>query len=263
MLATPPSERLVAGYPAPIVLRSSIPTPPMDPSDDAAGSGTAAMLALIEKTMVVHKRLVRAGDVIYRLGESFDNLYVLNAGLCKLTNLSHDGREQVVALKFRGDWLGLDGLATQRYGSDAVAMDVGEAWTIRYDALMAESTRTPALLVSLHQAMSRAIAGDRNSLMAVCTLPADARVADFLRFWTESLEQRGMRSDQITLRMTRAEIGNYLGLTLETVSRALSKLAREQVISFAGKGRRDVHIAGGGALSAFVQRSLASSSTLH
>ena len=64
--------------------------------------------------------------------------------------------------------------------------------------------------------------------MSVCTLPADARVADFLRYWAESLAKRGLRTDQITLRMTRAEIGNYLGMTLETVSRALSKLAREQ-----------------------------------
>ena len=74
--------------------------------------------------------------------------------------------------------------------------------------------------------MSREIARDRDSLMSVCTLPADARVADFLRYWAESLAKRGLRTDQITLRMTRAEIGNYLGMTLETVSRALSRLAR-------------------------------------
>ena len=83
----------------------------------------------------------------------------------------------------------------------------------------------------LHEAMSREIARDRDSLMSVCTLPADARVADFLRYWAESLAQRGLRTDQITLRMTRAEIGNYLGMTLETVSRALSRLARDQVIA--------------------------------
>ena len=78
--------------------------------------------------------------------------------------------------------------------------------------------------------------------MSVCTLPADARVADFLRYWADSLARSGLRTDQITLRMTRAEIGNYLGMTLETVSRALSQLARDKVIGFAEKGRRDVHI---------------------
>ena len=105
--------------------------------------------------------------------------------------------------------------------------------------------------------MSREIARDRDSLMSVCTLPADARVADFLRYWADSLAKRGMRTDQITLRMTRAEIGNYLGMTLETVSRALSKLARDKLIHFAEKGRRDIRIPDVDALIEFVQRCLA------
>ena len=84
--------------------------------------------------------------------------------------------------------------------------------------------------------MSREIARDRDSMLSLCTLPADARVADFLRYWADSLAERGLRTDQITLRMTRAEIGNYLGMTLETVSRALSQLARDSVIRFSREG---------------------------
>ena len=136
-------------------------------------------------------------------------------------------------------------------------MDTGEVWVVRYDAVLAACASHPALLAALHKAMSREISRDRDSLMSVCTLPADARVADFLRYWAESLARRGLRTDQITLRMTRDEIGNYLGMTLETVSRALSKLAREKVIAFAEKGRRDVHIPDVHALSTFVQRCLA------
>ncbi len=104
--------------------------------------------------------------------------------------------------------------------------------------------------------MSQAITRDHESLMSVCTLPADARVANFLHSWAESLGVRGQRTDQITLRMTRAEIGNHLGLTLESVSRALSRLAREHVIAFAEKGRRDVSIPDLRALAAFVQRTV-------
>ena len=132
-------------------------------------------------------------------------------------------------------------------------MDTGEVWVVRYDALLTAALKEPQLLSMLHGAMSRQIGRDRDSLMSVCTLPADARVADFLRYWAESLAKRGMRTDQITLRMTRAEIGNYLGMTLETVSRALSKLARCGVIEFAEKGRRDVRIPDVLALSSFVQ----------
>ena len=123
--------------------------------------------------------------------------------------------------------------------------------------LLAACRDCPALLTVLHEAMSRQIGRDRESRMSLCTLPADARVAEFLRRWADSLARSGLRTDQITLRMTRAEIGNYLGMTLETVSRALSRLARDKVIGFASKGRRDVQIPNVDALSAFVQRCLA------
>jgi len=222
-----------------------------------AGRRTAERLRLLAEQLQPQRRMVHTGDVIYQAGERFGNLYILNSGFFKIVNLSADGREQVVGLKFRGDWLGFDGIAGGRYSCDAVAMDTGEIWVVSYEALLAACASHPILLQVLHAAMSREIAHDRDSLMSVCTLPADARVADFLRYWAETLAERGMRTDEITLRMTRAEIGNYLGMTLETVSRALSKLARDNVIAFAGKGRRDVHIADAATLSAFVQRCLA------
>jgi CRP/FNR family transcriptional regulator len=106
----------------------------------------------------------------------------------------------------------------------------------------------------LHAAMSREIGRDRDSMLSLCTLPADARVADFLLYWADALAERGLRTDQITLRLTRAEIGNYLGMTLESVSRALSKLARASVIRFSENCRRHIEIPELGALTAFIQR---------
>lgn len=219
----------------------------------------AETLRLLSERLAPQRRIVHAGDTVYQAGDRFGTLYILNSGFFKLVNLSADGREQVVGLKFRGDWLGFDGIADGHYTCDAIAMDTGEVWVIGYEALLAACVREPALLPRLHEAMSREIAGERDSLMSVCTLPADARVADFLRYWAESLGQRGLRTDQITLRLTRAEIGNYLGMTLETVSRAMSKLAREDVISFVEKGRRDVRIPDVAKLAAFVQRCIAPS----
>ncbi|HEY2925372.1 Crp/Fnr family transcriptional regulator [Piscinibacter sp.] len=222
-----------------------------------ASQRIADTLKLVQDRLAPQRRVVRAGESIYQAGERFSNLYILNSGFFKIVNLSPDGREQVVGLKFRGDWLGFDGIANGCYACDAIAMDTGEVWVLRYDAMLSACAQHPALLTVLHEAMSREIARDRDSLMSVCTLPADARVADFLRYWAESLANRGMRTDQITLRMTRAEIGNYLGMTLETVSRALSRLARCRLIHFAEKGRRDIHIPEVDALADFVQRSLA------
>jgi CRP/FNR family transcriptional regulator len=217
----------------------------------------AACLDLLLEVLPIQRRVVHAGDALYQAGERFTNLHVLNSGMVKIVNLSPDGREQVVGLHFRGDWLGFDGIANGSYGCDAIAMDTGEVWTFRYDALLEACTAKPALLSVLHEAMSREIGRDRDSMMSLCTLPADARVADFLRNWAEALSDRGLRTDQITLRMTRAEIGNYLGMTLETVSRALSRLARTDVIRFAEKGRREIQIPQVEALSEFIQRCVA------
>ena len=217
----------------------------------------ADMLALVADAFPVQRRLVHVGDTVHQAGQPFTHLYLLNSGFVKMVNLSADGRDQIVSLKFRGDWLGFDGIADGVHDCDAVAMDTGEVWAIPYDALMAACARRPSLMAALHGAMSREIVGDRNSLMSVCTLPADARVADFLHTWAGAMAMRGLRTDQIMLRMTRAEIGSYLGLTLETVSRALSRLAREGLIGFADKGRRDIRIPDLGALDGFVQQCLA------
>ncbi len=215
------------------------------------------LLALLQEQLPILRRVVHAGEAIYTAGHPLEHLYVVHAGFFKTVNGAADGRDKLVGLHFKGDWLGFDGIADGRYGCDAIAMDTGEVWAIRYDALLQQCGRSPVLLASVHAAMSRELARDRDAMLSLCTLPADARVADFLRSWADALEQRGLRSDQITLRMTRAEIGNYLGMKLETVSRALSRLARDKVIDFAECGRRDLRIPDVSALSAFVARSVA------
>jgi CRP/FNR family transcriptional regulator len=217
----------------------------------------ADMLRLLEGTLPIQRRIMHAGDSVYQAGQSFGCLYVVNSGFFKMVSLSNEGREQVVGLHFKGDWLGLDGIATGRYGCDAVAIDTGEVWAIRYDALLQAALSAPALLTALHKAMSRELVRDHDSLLSLCTLPADARVAGFLRYWTDALAHRGLRTDNITLHMTRAEIGNYLGMTLESVSRALSRLARGDVIRFIEKGRREIHIPKVEALTSFIQHVMA------
>jgi CRP/FNR family transcriptional regulator len=225
---------------------------PQRPSASAAFSQRiASALKTISERVPYQRRVVHAGDRIYQAGEEFHNLFIVNSGFYKILTVSSDGREQLVGLKFRGDWLGIDGMAHGYYGSDAIAMDTGEVWVVRYEALLEAAVSERSLLSYLHRAMSREIGRERDALMSVCTLSCDARVANFLRYWAESLAKRGLRTDQITLPMTRAEIGNYVGLTLESVSRALSRLARMNLIGFTGKGRRDVCIPDVAALAAF------------
>ena len=198
-------------------------------------------LTLVEQYLVFGRRKVSANDQVYRCGDAFDTLYLISSGLFKIVNLAPDGREQPAGLFLKGDWLGFDGIPKGHYGCSAIALDSGEVWTIRYDALLQASAKEPMLMRVLLAAMSS-------------QLPADARVADFLLQWAHALAERGLRTDQINVHMTRADMGHHLGLTLESVSRALSRLARCGVIEFNEKGRRDISIPNLAALSAFIQK---------
>ena len=248
-LVPPRADQMVPARPG--ALRAAIDTYAL------ASQQIADTLALLADTLKPVRHVVHAGDKIYEAGDPFVKLHVLNSGLVKLVSTASDGRQQISGFKFRGDWLGLEGIESGMHACDAVALDTGEVWSFRYDALIAASARQPALLLALHRAMSGTIVRDRDSLMSVCTLPSDARVADFLHYWAESLARRGLRTDYITLRLTRAEIGNYLGMTLETVSRVLGRLANAGLLAFADPGRRELAIPDVGALADYVQRALA------
>ena len=237
----------VANAPSP----SAAPARSLKAADESRR--TTEMFGLLAAALPIHRRIVHAGDVVHTAGEKFGNLFVLHAGVLKIVNSAADGRENVVGLLFKGDWLGFDGIAEGRYGSDAVATDTGEVWCLRYDALLGASRDNTALLALLHEQMSRAITRDRDSRLSLCTLSADARVAEFLRRWAESMGRLGFSARQFDLRMTRAEIGEFLGMKLETVSRAFSRLKREGAIRLSAKCRRDVEIPDLRALDSFIQ----------
>ncbi len=228
-----------------------------DDSAASPGRAIADLLALLQDTLRPQRRVVHAGELIHESGDPFVKLYVLNSGIVKQVTTTPDGRQQITGFRFRGDWIGLEGMDSGVHQCDAVALDTGEVWSFRYDALLEAALRQPALLLALHRAMSGTIVRERASLMSVCTLPSDARVADFLHYWAESLACRGLRTDHITLRLTRAEIGNYLGMTLETVSRVLGRLVAAGLIAFADPGRRELAIPDVGALADLVQGALA------
>lgn len=199
-------------------------------------------MKLIREVLQPAARVVRAGDVIYRAGQPFTTLFLINAGAFKLLSRTPDGREQIVSLKFRGDWLGFAGIAHGCHTGDAVAMDTGNVSIVPYAALREAIVQHPELMAIIHEAMSSEIGRERESLMSVCTLASQARVAEFLCAWARSMAQRGLRADELTLRMTRADLGNYLGMTLETVSRCLTRLEHEELIQFPERGRRQITI---------------------
>jgi CRP/FNR family transcriptional regulator len=210
-------------------------------------------LMMVQQYVSFTRRKVKANDRVYLCGESFKKLYLINSGLFKIVNLTSDGREQPAGLYFKGDWLGFDGIPTGQYGCSAIALDCGEVWTINYENLLQESIKEPKMMRVVFAAMSAQLAHNRDAMLSMGTLPADARVCDFLLQWAHALAERGLRTDQFNVYLTRADIGHYLGLRLESVSRALSKLARCGLIQFNEKGRREISIPNLDAMTEFIQ----------
>lgn len=210
-------------------------------------------LSLIERHMPFKRRSLYAGDPVQTAGHAFGRLHLVHFGAIKTIVLAACGCQQIVGLHLKGDWVGFDGIATGRSTCNGYAMDTSEIWTVCYATLLNTAERVPELMHMLHTAMGSQLARQRKWRIAMTTLPADARLADFLRSWVQALALRDLRTDNISLRLTRAEIGNYLGMTLETVSRSFSRLAEFGLIAFDDKRHRHFATPDIDALVAFVE----------
>ncbi len=241
---------LVRPTPMPV---SSNPASTLDTDPAETGKWRAELMELVERRVPFSRSRVHAGDRVQAAGDRFDCLKVVAFGACKSVSLSADGRERVVGLHFKGDWIGFDNIARACCASDVYAMDTSEIWSIAYKKLMDATAVSPTLARALHLAMSCQLAQANERQLALGGLGADARVADFVRSLAESQAARNLRWDQINLRMSRAEIGSYLGLTLETVSRALSRLARCGLIGVEKNRQRHIGVPSILALVEFIQ----------
>jgi CRP/FNR family transcriptional regulator len=199
-------------------------------------------LAVVEKDVPFTRRIVRVGDLVQRAGQRFGFLHIAHSGVFKAVNLAADGREQIVDLHFKGHWMGFDGLATRTCACSVVAVETGEVWSVAYGTLLEAAVFAPALTHALHGALGGQMTRDREWRLSQASLGGDARVAQFICRWAAAIAERGLRADLFTLPLSRSEIGSYLGLTLETVSRALARLARRGLIGFAHPCRRTLSV---------------------
>jgi CRP/FNR family transcriptional regulator len=187
------------------------------------------------QSVITTSRSVRRGETLFRTDDPFDNLYAIRSGSVK-TTLSHtSGREQVTGLHLSGDALGLDGIGERRHACNAVALEDSSVCVLpflRFERLCRE---TGSIQRRLHQMMSREIVRESEQMMTLGTLCADERVATFLLDLSARLMHRGYAPGEFTLRMTRNEMGSLLGITLETVSRTLSRFQSQGLIDAQGK----------------------------
>ena len=170
--------------------------------------------------------------------------------------LAEDGREQVSGYHMLGDIIGLDGIGTDHHGCQAVALEDTEVCVLPFERLEDLARKLPALQHNLHQFLSREIARDHNIMLLLGSMRAEERLAVFLLNLSERYRRRGYSSTEFVLRMTREEIGSYLGLKLETVSRLFSRFQEEGLIQVQG---RAVKIARPAALKQLVGQRLAES----
>jgi CRP/FNR family transcriptional regulator, anaerobic regulatory protein len=197
------------------------------------GLGPEAMNQL--DALVSSRTRFKKGASLYRVGEPFTALYAIRIGSCKTTVLAEDGREQIAGYHMLGDIIGLDGIAGDHHGCEAVALEDTEVCVLPFDRLEELARALAPLQHNLHQFLSREIGRDQNVMLLLGSMRAEERLAVFLLNLSDRYRRRGYSATEFVLRMTREEIGSYLGLKLETVSRLLSRLQEEGLLQVQGK----------------------------
>jgi CRP/FNR family transcriptional regulator len=185
------------------------------------------------------RKRVKLGESLYRAGSPFDSLFAIRCGFFKSSAVLADGRDWVTGFHMGGEILGMDGIGTGRHASDAIALEDSEVGIIPYGRL-----DEPRLHRELNKVMSRELVRDQGVMLLLATMNAEERVAAFLLNLSQRLKTRGYSAAEFNLRMTREEMGSYLGMKLETVSRMFSKLHKDELVETHGKQIRIVDFEG-------------------
>ncbi|MDT8363361.1 MAG: fumarate/nitrate reduction transcriptional regulator Fnr [Nitrosomonas sp.] len=185
--------------------------------------------------LITHKFRVRRGEYLFHTGADFKSLYAVRNGFFKTSTLKIDGRAQVTGFYMAGELLGLDAISLEKYSCDTMALEDSEVCEVPFTRLEEIGRSIPPLMNQFHKIMSREIVRDHDVMMLLGNMKAEERLAAFLLNLSTRLSRRGYSPTEFNLKMTRDEIGSYLGLKLETVSRSFSKLQEEGLITISNK----------------------------
>ncbi|MBI3525624.1 MAG: fumarate/nitrate reduction transcriptional regulator Fnr [Betaproteobacteria bacterium] len=169
------------------------------------------------------RRRVKRGQHLYRAGDGFEAIYAVKSGFFKTDVLLEDGRNQVTGFQMAGEILGMDGISVETHTCNSVALEDSEVCVIPFSQLEQLTREIKSLQHHFHKVMSREIVRDHGVMMLLGAMRAEERLAAFLLNLSQRFIARGYSASEFHLRMTRDEIGSYLGLKLETVSRAFSR----------------------------------------
>jgi len=187
------------------------------------------------EALICSARKVRRGESLYRSGDRFDSLFAVRSGSLKTLIVNRDGREQITGLRLAGDALGLDGIADDVHAFSAVALEDSSICTLPYAALKSLCRESSTMMDRLQRLMGDQFNQEASQMLVLGSLTAEERVAAFLLDVAARNWQRGYSQAEFRLRMSREDMGSYLGMTLETVSRILSRFQKRGLIDAQGK----------------------------
>ena len=190
------------------------------------------------------RRKVAAGQTLYRPGDRFQFIYAVRSGTFKSSLTLAGGREQVSGFHMAGELMGLDGLANGVHASTAIALEDTEVCAIQYSHLSELAAKSGNMQMVLARLMSREIVREHSLMVLLGSMNAEERLAAFLLNLSQRLKARGYSPSEFHLRMSRAEIGSYLGMKLETVSRTFSSFQQQGLLEVDKKHVRITDVEG-------------------
>ncbi len=180
--------------------------------------------------MVTERVRLKKGDALYRQGDTLSAVYGIKFGSLKTEYALPDGREQITGFHLPGEMLGLDGIGNNQYQSNAIALEDSEACVVKFNEFETLARQIPSLQQQFHRILSKELTQDQRHLLSLGSLRAEERLASFLLNFSDRLAARGYSPSEYHLRMSREEIGSYLGIQLETVSRLFSRFSESGLI---------------------------------
>jgi len=199
-------------------------------------AGICLPLALESEDVVQLDEIIQRGKPLqknqhlYREGDNFESVYAVRSGTLKAYKTTDDGREQVTGFYFPGEILGMDGISNNVHASSALALETAAICEIPFTSLEKLSTSMPALQRHFFQLMSHEITEDQQLITLLSKNSADERVAALILSISTRNARRKLSATQFRLPMSRVDIGNYLGLTVETVSRVLGRMQKMELL---------------------------------
>ena len=189
--------------------------------------------------IVKRGRPLKKGEFLFRQGDGFNSVFAVRSGALKTFSLSDSGDEQITGFHLPSELVGLSGMDSEIYPVSAMALETTSVCEIPFERLDELSVQLPQLRRQLMRIMSREIRDDQQMMLLLSKKTADERIATFLVNLSARFRARGFSANQFRLAMSRNEIGNYLGLAVETVSRVFTRFQQNKLLEAEGK---EVHI---------------------